>query len=340
MKGTTIMKTQPSKPVNTHLQTVRSRLVLVRLSLLVLLLSLAAASRAVTFSTDATSGVLNGPGDLLNPGGVAIPPPIILPGGGPEVNAFSYGHPGLGSIDTSRAFFSVSLGSAGLVGTAVRAESSANPGDESADIFSSVIGSGINLQVFDGDGVPHTLPAAPALGLPEPPLALANLDALDLRSGPLSSLYWSVNPLSAAAAPYAPAGSPADVWFSPPVPGFATMPALYAPSAALGLLGADDIDALVVVEDGTAGFAFATDTVFLSLAPGSPSLALLGAGPGDILAVGGGSGLSIFATAASIGLGPLDNLDALDFAVIPEPATASLLLLWALGLAALRRQGH
>lgn len=319
-----------------HRQAMKSRIrvsawssLVVRMAVVVMLLSFAADSRAVTFSTDGPSSVPNGPADLLNPGAVPSPP-IILPGGaGYGVDAFSFGH--LGPIDTSTAFFSVSPGSVGAMGTAVFAESG---GDESADIFSSAIGSGLNGQVYDGNG----LPSGTMLGLPEP--SMSNLDGLDLRMAPTFSLYWSVDPATAAGLiPYSSgSASGGDVWFSPPVVGYAITPVLYAATTFLGLSASDDIDALVVVEDGTAGFAFATDVVFLSLAPGSPTLAGLGAGPEDILVVGGGAALSVFASGASIGLVSGDNLDALDFAVIPEPATGSFLLVGACGLFALRRR--
>ncbi len=63
--------------------------------------------------------------------------------------------------------------------------------------------------------------------------------------------------------------------------------------------------------------------VYFSLAPGSPTLATLGAGPADILAVGGafGAGPVIFATEASLLIGPgpgfSADIDALSLEVSP-----------------------
>ena len=54
--------------------------------------------------------------------------------------------------------------------------------------------------------------------------------------------------------------------------------------------------------------------VYFSLAPGSPTLVGMGAGPGDILSVFPGGGPPVVAlSAGDLGLGPGDNLDALTF---------------------------
>jgi hypothetical protein len=245
---------------------------------------------------------------------------------GIQADAMSYDR--LGGIIATTALFSVSPGSSGLGGTAVAAQAATS--DEPADIFVSSFGGG-NAQLFDGNGVP----SGAALGLVEPFTAPGdNVDGLDARlTG--TTVYWSVDPTTAGSAVaggiYMASGA-ADIFLSPPVVGYTLFPALYASSAFLGLMSADDIDAVVVFEDGTAGFSATGDTVFFSLAPGSPSLATYGASPADILVAGAaaGGGTAIFATAASLGLSASDNLDALD--LVPEPGA---LVLWAAGLAAL-----
>ncbi len=111
---------------------------------------------------------------------------------------------------------------------------------------------------------------------------------------------------------------------------------VYAAAAALGLnpAGGDDIDALVVFDNGDFVFTPGIDTILFSLAPGSPTLLLI-AGPGgaaatagDILMAGGLVGASpVLALAAeALGLQTLrsgfaqdDNLDAFSITVIPGP---------------------
>jgi|TARA_B110000037_G_scaffold213074_1_gene267006 hypothetical protein len=140
-----------------------------------------------------------------------------------------------------------------------------------------------------------------------------------------TGLYWSVDAASTFLLPYSTGGTEADIWFSPPVVDFADMPALYAPAVALGLAAGDDINALVVIDDGSAGFSIATNLVFLSLATGSPTLLALGVGPEDVLIVGGGAALSLALPGAAIGLAPGDDLNALDFHIVPEPALLTLM---------------
>jgi len=64
--------------------------------------------------------------------------------------------------------------------------------------------------------------------------------------------------------------------------------------------------------------------VYFSLAAGSPTLSVIGAGPGDILAVGGffGAAPIIFRSAASLGIpaGVTIDLDAMTLEVEPGPA--------------------
>jgi hypothetical protein len=231
-------------------------------------------SGAISFSVDGASATV-APDDIFNPG-----PVVLLPGASAiplppvEVNAFSYGHV---TWDDSTVFFRVDRPSLGAVG-AVLVESSV-PGDQAADVYSSTL-LGTNVQVWDGDGS-----SAPGLGLLES--STDDLDGLDMRPGPtiLGGIFWSVDPASATG--YGGGATAADIWFSPPVPGYSTAPALFAAAPALGLAPGDDIDALVVLDlDANTGWS-AGDGILFSLSPGSPSLATIGTGatPADILIV-------------------------------------------------------
>lgn len=124
---------------------------------------------------------------------------------------------------------------------------------------------------------------------------------------------------------------------------------LFADFERLGLLLQDDIDGLTVYDDNSDGRFNATDQIFFSLTRNSPSLGLLGAGPGDILTVRAGIGIpELFEFGANLGLLPTDNIDSLKFdpllfdsaeltlqSKLPVPATIAPL---ALGIFTLRHR--
>jgi hypothetical protein len=160
-------------------------------------------------------------------------------------------------------------------------------------------------------------------------------NALDLRSeSPSGVIYFSIDPFTALAYGGPPAGSAAHVYFAMGADGYdAAVPAIYASEADLGLVPGDDIDALVVYEDGDVVFG-AADVVRFSLTPASPSLGI-GAGPAEIFEVAGAGALPAVATpAAALGLLFSDDLDALD---VPEPAAG---LAWCSALVALLLLGR
>ena len=212
-------------------------------------------------------------------------------------------------------------------------------GEEAADVFLTPLIAhsypSTNFQAFDGNGG-----TAPPLGLPEP--FIADLDALgnvgtDPSFGPGVLALFSVDPATAAG-PYLGA-SAADVFASPTVPGYAfsggAVPPVYASAALLGLVAGDDINALQWWDDGIAG-ATSHDQVFFSLAPGSPSLAAIGASPADILSIQpGGLAPVIVVPASRLGLLPTDDINAL---YIPEPSSALFVLLGSIGLFLGRRR--
>jgi len=112
----------------------------------------------------------------------------------------------------------------------------------------------------------------------------------------------------------------------------------------IGLLPGDAIDALAVsdiLEPGALDY-IGVDTALFSLAPGSPTLALYGLGPGDIFwtdfafsmynewnpGLSYYDGGNLFATAVELGLLETDNLNALDvFYTAPIPEPSGLLLM-------------
>ena len=365
-----------------------------------LILAVAAHASGQAFSIDSLSPtVTSGFGlhdDIFlgqsSPAPSPIPPFLYVPGSGFEVDALSFGRPLHEFSISAPASFSVSRGSFGVAGTASAVESTA--GEESSDVYGSTYG-GTNTLTFDGDGVATAPnPAVPSLSVAEPatflpvpippPVAVGDVDALDMQTllavpGPLPShIYFSIDAASAAGPVYGPTSSAADIYVGTSFPPAGTYdspagPGLppFSPSGvqpyALEILlgigtipGTNDLDAVVVFDDGDAIFTPGTDIIAFSLAPGSSYIGMLDPisgipiSPGDILLdatsamtiLGSlGPGAAILHTAESIGLRTLrsgflggdDNLNALDL-VIPEPATVVLLAAGALALALVRRR--
>ncbi len=104
-------------------------------------------------------------------------------------------------------------------------------------------------------------------------------------------------------------------------------PVIYADGITdIGLVPGDDLDALILLDLVNPGLVDpAVDMVLFSLAPISPTLAANGWGPGDILTTNFAGSVSRVFTAASLGLLPSDDLDALETQPIPEPGTLFLL---------------
>jgi hypothetical protein len=112
--------------------------------------------------------------------------------------------------------------------------------------------------------------------------------------------------------------------------------ATFAEGPKLGLQAGDIIDAIVLSDIGDIGTLNAgTDEVLFSLAAGSPSLAG-GKTAGDVFYSKFNDAFSTFATAAFLGIAGMD-LDALDIASVPEPASAALAI-GALAAALVRRR--
>ena len=322
-------------------------------------------------------------------------PSTGFPGSGPavEVDALSYGRPLSHFSATAPAHFSVDFAAISAAGTASGIEFSNPSGSEaSSDVFFSSYTS-TNSLVFDGNGLATgSNPAVPALALAEPvsqppppgtppiPPTFDDLDGLDLRSptpllaSPTGVIYFSLDAATAAGGVYGAGVSAADVFIgigsSGPVydgPGAGPTPpaspgGVPQPYAAELLLGfptpGNDIDAVVVYDNGDGIYTSGLDIVVFSLAPGSSYLGTLDPvssipiEPSDILVDGGTAfALTAGATTAPIILhagetlglitgrssagAQIDNLNALDL-VVPEPTSLGLVLM-ALAAVAGRR---
>lgn len=346
-----------------------------------------APAMALTFATESSDPTPRSPDDLLLPGLVNL----YSEGGQNDTDALSFGRsaagvppfPGAGQpvlLPGVQLFFSVDPLSLGAIAmgapTAVRIEASPVGGgpiprlDQSADVYLTSMGQIGNSHYSDGDGLfpPGAGPGpGPNLGLSEPgPVpAPGDVNALDMRNQAnfmgLDTFFYTVvagGPAAADPAGVAPA-SGANIFITTynAATGYHPQRQLYASAAQLGLQSNDDIDGLVVFEDGVPGFnpIPGNDYVFYSLAPGSPTLGMIdpqfgrAITAGDLLWTGNPlfGLLSISNPAEVFGLLTLrsgalqdDNMNALDIIleddnggpIIPEPSS---FLLAALGLLSL-----
>lgn len=101
----------------------------------------------------------------------------------------------------------------------------------------------------------------------------------------------------------------------------------YLDAAEIGLTPNDEIDGLIVFEDGDYQFEAGFDQVLFSLAPGSPSLGIFG--PADIFSTSGGGLFHLFCPAQWLGLLPTDNVTMIDF--VPCDDVLTCVNDWAIG---------
>jgi hypothetical protein len=258
------------------------------------------------------------PADILTPGPVGGPPAVFLSEGllgltpGDDLDALDF----LAVPFIGFPHFSVDSASVGMPGPLppdVASEAAA--GQAAGDIYVSFFGFPPTNTLATNQAALGLLPAVPAGAPAAPPVD--NLDALEYAPVGFIPMFGTVTFSLAAGSPTLAAigAGPEDIllWTAP----FAA-PAVFLPGAALGLGAGDDLDALVDI-GGAPHF---------SLAPGSPTLGLLGASAADILFSPAGTP-AIFMPAAAMGLAPGDNMDAL--AAIPEPE-AYIQMLAGLGL--------
>lgn len=308
------------------------------------------------------------------PGGLGILPGLLMETG-VELDALSYGRD-----RGSRLYFSVDEFAGGdvfLGPTAtpnVSSEGIHGNQEASADVFtylgpavptaSTSAGSGPgNRAVIDGNGLaPH---GSPGLGLVEPNPVTAdgrdrgdNLDALDIdttREDVFGKIFFSLDskfsdPLEGPPVNTATAISNGFVGGDVLVTAAGAMPMLYAPATSLGLdlvdgEDSDDLDSLILLENGDGKFTPHRDFILFSVRRGSavigsPDSRLgLPIEEGDVLTIPKETGglPAIFIPAESLGLGTIrsksaefqfgDELDALDLSMVPEPSSMVLTLL-------------
>lgn len=140
-------------------------------------------------------------------------------------------------------------------------------------------------------------------------------------------VFFSLRAGSPSLATLPGTASPADIYvdLDPNAP---TGQFLYAAPDTLGLLQADDIDALLVFDNGDNVFTSGQDQIIFSLAPGSPSLAGNG-GPGTLFTSTGFGVFSAYAPASVLGLMETDNVTMLDS--VPCDDALACAQNWAIG---------
>jgi len=319
-----------------------------------------AAVHALSFGLDPLSNSLtiigSGPENVFQPGFPLpgpgpLPPPSVglsasdlglLPGD--MVDALSYSDDaGPGTI-----YFTVSRGSVGVAGPLTPDVFSEVGGvpigfqpDASSDIFSTFdpagVPPGFNSQVLDGNGLAPLAPLTvyPGFGiglselnpLPGPPFndQIADIDWSFAGRGRLFGIYFSLAPgspsLTPGANPLRPAGAePGDILFSfigpPPFHGIAI------PAAGNGLISGGPGCAPPACDDIDAIAAFGTS--IFSLAPLSPSLPLIPAGPEDVLSMFSGAPPAMFLPGIALGLAPGDDIKGLEVVANPCPVAPGL----------------
>jgi hypothetical protein len=263
------------------------------------------------------------PADVLAPAVPPVPGPMPVPvvgipaaalglGPGDVVSSVAFGVvPGL--APGLQLLFSVDAATVGAPFVPPPPNVSCEaPAEAAADVFlSQPFGPLLpfaNVQYLDGNGI-----AGPCGPAPSPGLGLAEPGPDDVvgLEGCAATFLFAGGALTAPVFFTLAAGSPTlgglgagpgDILIAPP-PGFGP-PAVLVPAAALGLAPGDAIDALAVGPGGA--------PAFVSLAPGSPSLAGCGYSAADVLLVPAAPCAAFFPPfgTPALGLIPPDNVDA------------------------------
>jgi hypothetical protein len=239
-----------------------------------------------------------------------------------DLDALSYGRDPL----TAPLYFSVDRVAVGVPGSAVHAEALPAAEEAHGDVFQTIPPFGSNTLFVDEE----------TIGL-EPGFFGDDLDALDLDSSSRQLTYFSIDGLSATNG-FGTAGLAGDILISAGTGSFG----VFAQGVAhIGLHSDDDLDALVLLDLGTRGqLDPGVDMALFSLSTFSPSAFTFTGNPylpgvpgflspADILVTAFTGSFALAFPAATVGLLPPDELDALDTETVPEPAG-----LFALGLAA------
>lgn len=233
-----------------------------------------------------------------------------------NVDALSYGSPTEANAGDALDF-SVAPGTLGAKGSAVAAQNlcpPAEPGlspEPESDLYRTAL-DGRNVLRFDGNGPVGACETAFPLGLLEAISARDDLNAFASQDpstvgqngdgAPEGGLYFSLDASSPSLEHFG--YTAADVLLA--MDGGA--PQVFAPAETLGLRQDDDLDGLCLEESGDGAYGNA-DRLLFSLAPGSPTLVEIGAGPGDILRPG--SPPRVAHRAGDLGLAAGDDVNAL-----------------------------
>lgn len=243
--------------------------------------------------------------DVFAPGPPGGPPPLAVPAGGmgllgapfDELDAITSGGPiGLLHFSVDRFSFGVPVFHSSVF-------SEAGAGQQAGDVY--IAGAlPTNVLAFNQDMLSGIPPVPAGIAVPPP---IDDLDALDLAGPfPIALSLTGGHPYLGASGFFGCGGDLFAPGLGPPAP--------LLPFFALGLAAcADDVDALHAV--------FPPGDVYFSLAPGSPSLFpgspigacfFAGCSPADVFVAPGAAGFALlFRTAASLGLLPGDNVNAL-----------------------------
>lgn len=317
-----------------------------------------AAARAQTFALDPLSNTLALTGaaanELLRPGAAPAPGPLPLPLAGFKatelglisgdiIDALSFGDDG--PMGPSTLYFTVARGAVGVAGPLTPDVSSETLGvppltqpEAASDIFATLdpaagVFPPFHTQILDGNG---GAPLAPLTSYPGFGLGLSELNSIPAvvfndqiadfdwgvpGRGRLTCILFSLAPGSPTLTPgtnsaRALGGEPGDIFVACPGP-----PAFFGvaiPAAMSGLVSGgagcappacDDVDAL----------AMGGGPPLVSLAPGSPSLGLIPAGPGDVLQLFTGPPLGVVIPGFVLGLAPGDDVKGLELVTNPCP---------------------
>lgn len=277
---------------------------------LVILMTLPfAAVNAQDFSVDPASPEVPAPfspADIVAQGGGSILIPaswlVLLPTD--NIDAFSYNMNFLRPVTAGNPLairFSVSRTTAGAPASIVNAQATSS--GAAGDIFWSfaTAGAGTTLGQWQWQD-------ASVIGLTPLPAFQSDVDGMEGLNGGVFSpaVYFSVDPTTAARMGV----NPADVLYNGTV-GSGLPSMVFANQTVLGLLPGDDIDALAVYDvimPGTYGMG---DFIFVSLTPGSPTLAALGASPASIIEISVFAPPYVTLNFAQFGLLASDDINAI-----------------------------
>jgi hypothetical protein len=216
-------------------------------------------------------------------------------------------------------YFSVGPGTSGVPGSGVTAEILADtPPGATPGHLSDIFIAGLFVPLGTNMLAPAGLGWTPGTGTgDEDNTGLVNpgdnVNAYELL-GASAVVFFSLAPTSPTLA--ALGATPADILVSGV--GSGGPPVIFLPGAALGLPPGADLDALALF--APAGLFLGPGTIEYSISSGTAPL-VPGISGADILGLPvGPPAVAVVHTAASIGLAPGDELDALDVGAIPEPS--------------------